>query len=235
MTPEKTLERITAVINALPHEESEMAHKLINANDRINFTTPWSLLAAMVLDLREEIAANEAKGAGKHSIRNAALRVLKNGDSNRPMTKYAYTDPDGIQWLCDGFRMLRFTEPIALPEKPKDLTPFDYQRVWKHKAEDLIMESALPAPADLRAFIKTFKAENKGRMVRGKRARAEFHFGEEYPVYDAEYLLDCIEAVPDAKVAKINRMKSLYIFGEKTAVLLMPIARPEHEHAPRTC
>ncbi len=235
MTPEKTLERITAVINSLPHEESEMAHKLIDANDRINFTTPWSLLAAMVLDLREEITVNEAKGAGKHSIRNAALRVLKNGDSNRPMTKYAYTDPDGIQWLCDGFRMLRFTEPIALPEKPKDLTPFDYQRVWNHKEGDLVMESKLPKLTDLRAFIKTFKAENKGKMVRGKRARAEYHFGEEYPVFDAEYLLDCMEAVPDARIAKFNKLKSLYIFGEKSSALLLSIRNPENEGGPRTC
>lgn len=151
------------------------------------------MLASLVKQLREDIAKDEAKKSGRSQQLSAAKRILKTAvQANKEALTYAPIQ-NNKQCVCDGYRAVRLVNPLAgLPELPENIEYVDLDSIIKRNSD--MTEIELPDITKLSAYIKTYRAEH------GKKAsRPMFDFGEEYQVVGAEYLLDMLLLIPNAK------------------------------------
>lgn len=149
--------------------------------------------------LREEAAAEirreEAKRSGNASRQKAAERIIKSAKSAQPSRPYmhgAWID-NNKQYICDGFRVVRFNEPLPLESIPEGVEPLNASRII---APGMNTGATLDLPelGELRAHIKTEKARIKAEKLRG--IVPLWDFGDGLPAVDAQYLADMLEALP---------------------------------------
>jgi len=209
MTNEKMLCTVSDLVNYLDLEDRKTFDYIVSKQEDFSVLSGIPvMLASLVKQLREDITKDEAKKSGRSQQLSAAKRILKTAvQANKEALTYAPIQ-NNKQCVCDGYRAVRLVNPITgLPELPENIEYVNLDNIVKRSSD--MTEIELPDIAKLSAYIKTYRAEH------GKKAsKPMFDFGEEYQVVDAEYLLDMLLLIPNAKAYSVKNKGVSVIYFE---------------------
>lgn len=210
MNAEKTLLRVNAAL----------LHLRDNATENV-----FNILELLKEDAELEIYRNAAKSAGRLDRFKACGRVLKIAMSDaRPALRGSWT-VDGLQYICDSFRLVCLREPLDLPTIPDDVQPIDAARILDPAKKNNGTALDLPTVADLRAYIKMEKARLKAS---GDKNSPVWDFGDDLPSVNAAFLLDILEIFPDASATASSRspkLNSIYFDSADGCGILLPVRK----------
>lgn len=207
MKAEKVLKYISFIVNENPNIKQMPA------------------VSELTQSLKEEIALEEQKKAGKGSRFKAALKFSKKANRHsagfRPGIAGAYVDENGKQYITDGFSGVRYDTPFeGLVEAEKGERPSAaFDQVIGNYNRDLKAE--LPSIAELKSKLKVDKAEGNvlhdGRSVKG--------LGNGW--YDTEFLIQLIEMVEptEAYFSDSGDIPKLVVFGDGAKGFLFPMRK----------
>lgn len=177
-------------------------------------------LNALQADLRKE----QAKKSGKSTQTAAAGRIIKNAikvNERRPAFHGAWIAADGKQYLTDGYRMVRYAEALPLPEA-------EGAEGLERNMTDAAMQSGqpldLPSIADIKAEIAAHKAKHADIPAK-RRPACMWDFGEGLPAVNAQYLIDMMQALPDAKATWTKATSPIYFTDSINDGILLPIRK----------
>ena len=232
MKTERMIERLYAIAKLMESDDCYMFEQNVKKNTHIDIDYSLPIqLANLVLDLQNDLRAEEAKKSGKNKALTAAKRILKNSVKYSPkeVTHYAQEYDDGTQCVMDNFHAVKFAAKNKLPLEPmpesvrksNDLFPIDQSipRKNNYKVE-------LPSVSDLKSHIKISKAENKAVKYSSGRTGVMYDFGEGLPLVKAEYLLDIMECLPEARAYLNGNCKdkgAIYFTDGENEGVLMPV------------
>ena len=173
--------------------------------------------------LQEDIRNEECSSKGALSALKAAQRILKTASYGvREELKFPWTDEQGRQILCDGYRLARLNEPLPLPERPADLQYINYPAFLEPARNGRGERLEAPDVKALSAYIKTIKPTlPKGGVVK-------WDFGEGLPMVDAQYLLELLALLPGAALyctGKNPLISPIYFESESGDGVLMPVRK----------
>lgn len=179
-------------------------------------------ISELIAEIKGEIIAEEAKKNGRAGTLSACKRIIKRGKTQyRDALAGAWIDKNGRECVCDGFCAVRINTPLGLEKIPAGVDPLDLERLIFDNAR-LNMGDALELPtiAELKAYIKIKKAENKTGVI--------WDFGENLPAVNAQYLLDVLEALPGAVATPSSRrpfVTAIYFTSDNGDGALLPIRK----------
>lgn len=211
MNTSKIIELTTEAINHMSDGNADSA-----------LLTLYSLRETAAAEIRRE----EAKRSGTTSRLKAAERIIKSAKSeqpSRPCMHGAWID-NSKQYTSDGFRIVRFNEPLPLESIPEGAEPLNMSRVIA-PGMNTGAKLDLPELGALRAYIKTEKARIKAEKLRGVPL---WDFGDGLPAVDAQYLADMLEALPGctATAAKDHpELRIIYFESENGDGGLCPVEK----------
>lgn len=186
------------------------------------FHKPLTALYRLNMEAREEMYRKNAKASYKPSLA-AVKRLLKNvGTQREALTKAWWAE--GLWWVCDGYRAVGLKEavdtiPTYDPEVDK-YEPVNIAGVAKPLLDGTYMEEvALPEKGEIKQAIADWKAGGKQFKW------PEIMVGEK--LVNAQYLLDMVEILPQAKAYREPNDKvlsSIYFRDEDGNVgILLPM------------
>lgn len=176
---------------------------------------------ATVAQLMVMAKVDMAKAKVKPSVYSGMNGIYKNTDDNRPDVHGAWIDEQGRQCVCDGYRAARLFTPVEnIPEckgfegLEKCITPcYDYTE-----------KLPLPTLAELKAYIKQFKAEHKAKEYKNTGIR--YDLGDVLPAVNAQYLVDMLNIFGSDSAywsGKVNA--SIYFKSEQGDGILLPVRK----------
>lgn len=177
----------------------------------------------LISEVKDEITKEEAKKSGRAAALKACNRIIKSGkNTNRIALSAAWIDEDGRECVCDSFHAVRLKNPLNLEKIPENTTPLTLAGVCKPSGDMLLH---LPEIGELKALIKTKKAEQKAYKNKGS---ILYDFGEDLPAVNAEFLLDMMEALPGATASTSETrplISTIYFISEDGDGVLCPIRK----------
>lgn len=210
-------------------------HEVLNMPQETDPFTLRAMLSNLADDLaaqvRAECAASRGQGSAVRAV-SGMLNDVKKRDPARRFLHYAWTDGEGRQCACDGYRAFRLTEALPLEERPEDAgAPMDLSRLFSNLRGYESMP--LPSAQEVKAHIALERARY-GRKY--KYNAAAWDFGEFRPAVDAQYLLDLMAVLPDATEVFYNPSSvaaPLYAKGGRGEAIQLPCwtAKKKAEHA----
>lgn len=154
---------------------------------------------------REEVL--RSKNGSSYS---AVKRLVKNAKKSVRNVHGCWTDAEGRQCFCDGYRAIRLKTHMVGFDEVDGINLDNLMTVDGEPAE-----LSLPSPGELKACI----AEQKGKQ------RKLYDFGDGLPLVDAEYLKDMMEILPGAVVKSYGMVRPLIFECEKGDGILLPIRK----------
>lgn len=199
------------------------AAEINRALDNHETAAAQTLLRKLMDGLQEDIRNEECSSKGALSALKAAQRILKTASYGvREELKFPWTDEQGRQILCDGYRLARLNEPLPLPERPADLQYINYPAFLEPARNGRGERLEAPDVKALSAYIKTIKPTlPKGGVVK-------WDFGEGLPMVDAQYLLELLALLPGAALyctGKNPLISPIYFESESGDGVLMPVRK----------
>lgn len=195
MKTEKILEILTKYAAGL--EEAEEIQKIVASRQKVQDLTPGLMLANLMIDLREDIAAAGMKASGRGSILSACKRILKTaGKSAREKFTRAWIGKDGRQYFCSGFHALALSSPIDVPmQDPAESSGNGALERQVTETPAGCIPVDLPPLAMVKSHIKICKASGE---CEGSGKAVTWDFGPGIGIVNAQYLADILEALPAA-------------------------------------
>ena len=197
MTNTEMLQRVNELALYLEKAEMDLYHDCV-ANGFHDIPGLTGKLAALTLDLRDDIAREEARKSGRGSAQAAAKRIIKNAIAVQPR-EYLHGAwmENGKQCLCDGYRGVILDSPIpGLPQAKTDISAMSQDRILSPSRANHGAALSLPTVGELKAAIKVHDAEERARKRARDRKPLTWDFGEGLPAVNGEYLLDLLELLP---------------------------------------
>ena len=236
MKTEKILEILTKYTAGL--EEAEEIQKVVASRQKAPDLTPSLMLANLMIDLREDIAAAGMKASGRGSILSACKRILKTaGKSAREKFSRAWTGQDGRQYFCSGFHGVALVSPLDAPtqspEESSDNGALERQ-ITATPAGCIPVD--LPPLAMVKTHIKLCKASGE---CEGSGKAVIWDFGPGIGIVNAQYLADILEALPGTRASSAPDTDITPFFfqdEEGNAGILLPVHpkdRPRERTADR--
>lgn len=154
--------------------------------------------------------AKDELGKAKHgSAYSAMKRIVAGVADHRKDLQGVWTDAEGRQCACDGYRAVRLEKPV---EGFESVMGMDLSGPFK---VNLGEELHVPTPGE----IKT----GKKRLATG---RAVYDFGDGFPMVSAAYLKDIIDILPGARAYATGGQNSLIYFkSDRGDAILMPVRK----------
>lgn len=224
MTNTKMLEATYAIIKGLDSDSQTMIDRLIKtgADCSETFGGAEPLLATLVLKLKADIIAEEAKKNGKNNQLKAIKEILKSA-SKLPAEALHYVKTiDGMQYICDGYILAKINSIGELKECPENLEYPDFgKKLLENKNRD--KELDVPDISKLKAYIKDQTAKNKDK----KGYKILYNFGKDQPLVNAKMLNLAIDIMVGEYKAYYKGESSALYFEDKKGneVLLMPVSK----------
>lgn len=167
----------------------------------------------------------------------AVIRIAKNCSSAMAGKYYGVIHDDEKYCVLDGYRMVRYAAPIdGLEDAP---CTFDTVKAIGNKSA-YSAALVLPTVQEIKADMKIAKLAgtdiNHIRVIKtGKRLDCCYDFGYGLPMVNAKYLIDMIEALPEA-IAYYNPEHALcnpiYFDGGEDDGILLPVRKMQEYAAP---
>ena len=224
MTNTKMLEATYAIIKGLESDQQTMIDSLIKTgadfSKTIGGTEP--LLATLVLNLKADIVAEEAKKNGKNNQLKAIKEILKSA-SKLPAEALHYVKTIGnYQYACDNYILAKINSVGELKECPENLKYMDVEEFFSRKNE-ACLELTVPDGIKLKTYIKDQTAKHK--KERGYKIL--YNFGKDQPMVQAHMLSIAIDImVGEFKAYYKGENTALYFEDKKgNEVLLMPVSK----------
>ena len=214
MKPEKVLEKVHNIIMLLSPEEKENVLKMIDNNITVNSPCMlYQAIANLYNELTDDLRKETAKASGNSKALTAAKRILKS--AYKECLQFAYIKGNK-QYFTDGYRAAILTDFLPLPELPRNLQYMDISAF--DRSIDNKNTKILPTPdiSKLQAYIKIEKSKGNKKPL--------YCFGENTTVCDANYLLDILYIIPNAKIYFSGRLNPI-IFTNNTdnKAILIPV------------
>ena len=165
---------------------------------------------AAALEIWSEAREDVLKGKNGGSYAAVKRLVKSASKSYRRDMQGCWTDSEGRQCFCDGYRAVRLkTHMVGFDE----VAGIDLDPIMAVDGE--CVELTLPTSGELKLCI----AEQKGRD------RKFYDFGDGLPRVDAQYLKDMMETFPGATVKSYGQVKPLIFESEKGDGILLPVRK----------
>lgn len=213
MKTQEILTRVNAAMAIVPKDEAYVIPGTI-----------YGELSQLARDLEAQIRLECASERGSANATRTIAKMLNRckKESFRTSLHYAWTDSEGRQCVCDGFRAFRFKEPLPLEPRPADAgDPIDLDKIMPDGKD--YEATPLPSAKEIKAFIAIERSKAGGK--RG--ADVIWDFGEGKPAVNAEYLLDLVQVFPDATEifhgVGTKLLSTLYARCDAGEAVLLPI------------
>lgn len=228
MTTEQIFTAVMTYLEKTTDENRDFCLKAFERGEHLPKETievcPLFAISNLALDLKEQLAVEAAKSAGKAKPRSAALRLIKSSVKSTANASVhgAWLGKDGRQYMTNGAYIVALNTPLDLPTA--EGAP-NLERVLTDPRREDLTEIPLPTVAELKAFIKTEKALGR------KERKGEFYydFGKNLPRVNSEFLLTILEILPNAKAVYCPAMETrstLTFTSPDGEALLMPCYKP---------
>lgn len=163
----------------------------------------------------------------------AVARILKNVPNTRE-SFMGFIEDAGKHCVLDGFRLVRFSEQLT--GFPTVNTTFDTEKAIGDKSRYNI-KLALPTVKDLKADMKIAKLSgmdvNRIHVIwADQHTDFGYDFGYGLPMVNAKWLIDMLEALPDAAAYAVEgrECNPLYFVSGEDDGILLPIRRANTTH-----
>ena len=185
-------------------------------------------------DLEAKIRLETASQRGSLDAVKTITRMLNDvKKSNRPALAYAWTDDQGRQCACDGFRAYRLKDALPLEARPEDAgKPINLDNIFHAPVSDPELALELPTVGELKAHIAVETANARATLSRAERKNFTpiWDFGEGKPAVNAGFLLDMLavmgndaKAFADTLTGKMNALATVWFTSERGDALLLPM------------
>ena len=178
------------------------------------------LTLAIFDDLRRvPNASNRAAAACiGHMLKGASTRANK-------ALAYTWTDKNGLQCACDGYRAYRLRKALPLPVLPDDLKPLDLERVFEPVIKRKTIRLAYVDRGEVNAYIELQRAEH------GRKHAPVWEFGDGLPAVNAVYLFELLTVLPDAVLMADpeNPFAPVYAASELGDAVLLPVRKAQEK------
>ena len=221
MTNTKMLEAAYTLVKTLDSDSQTMIDKMTKGNIQWDFNTTETVIANMIIQLKQDIVSDEAKKNGKTNQLRAVKAILKSGSKlTNEALHYAKTI-DGMQYICDGYILAKIKPIDTLPECPcalQYLNVLDFFDKYTTYDNQIIV----PDNAKLKAYIKDQKLKHKSE----RKYKIFYNFGKDQPLVDAELLSLAIDIMNGKFNCCCKNEKSALYFSDENnnEVILMPIS-----------
>ena len=192
---ETILEELLVAVERLPDEQRDAFNYYTANAAELHKCAGYNAgfaLADLAADIREGIAQQTAKTAGRGSARKAAQHIFKT--ASRDDLRGAW-EQDGKQILCNGFLAIALNSPINDLPTAENQT-FDALNCIEPASRNSGAYLPVPTAAELRSYIKQRGAELKAAGM--KENFSLYDFGDGLPSVNARFLLDIVEILPGA-------------------------------------
>lgn len=219
----KLYENITAILNDYK-AESDISSAFVeeflsNPSKGKKSPIPAIRIICGLIEIQKDCQEEAMKKNGKGSKLNACKSVIRTTSKSR--LSGAWFDEDDNFCITDGYRAFRFKEKIdSISMLPDTVTKLDLKKFF-NDAKQYRKELDLPTIQELKLYISEQKA-NGSKIF-------NFDFGEDKPMVNAKYLLDLLNAFPDAKKMYYeDTLKPLVVYSKDGDALLLPIRKKKH-------
>lgn len=220
MTNTKMLEGLYEIAKTLDSDSQAIIDKIIKGNMEWSFGIKETTIANMIIRLKQDIEADEAKKSGKSNQLKAIKTILKSASKKTNEALHYAKTIDGMQYVCDSYILAKIKPIDTLPECPCDLQYPDVLSIfdkWITHDEQLI----IPDNSRLKAYIKDQKLKHKSE----KNYKILYNFGKDQPLVNAESLSLAIDVMDgNFSVYFKNETSAIYFSDENNnEVMLMPV------------
>ena len=161
----------------------------------------------VIATLRQEVAAKNAKSAGKQDLYKAMIAVIKSAKKHYPHTEglHGAWIVDGKQYVSNGYMLIENSgTPLDLPTLSDDVKPINVHPIIKEREKKECPDVLdCPTIAELKSGIKEQKALAKCKYERIRGVR--YHFGGGH-VADTEYLQIAVQATGSTTIHAENHI-----------------------------
>lgn len=161
----------------------------------------------VIATLRQEVAAKNAKSAGKQDLYKAMMAVIKSAKKHYPHTEglHGAWIVDGKQYVSNGYMLIENSDtPLDLPTLSDDVKPINVQPIMKARAEKEYPDVlTCPTIAELKSGIREQKALAKCKFDKLRDVR--YHLGGGH-VANAEYLQIAVQATGSTTIHAENHI-----------------------------
>lgn len=222
MTNTKMLEAAYTLVKTLDSDSQTMIDKITKDNIQWDFNTTETIIANMIIQLKQDIVSDEAKKNGKTNQLKAIKEILKSA-SKLPAEALHYAKTiDGMQYACDSYILAKINSVGELKECPGNLEYLDVEKIFSRKNE-ACLELTVPDGIKLKTYIKDQTAKHKKEMG----YKILYNFGKDQPMVQAHMLSIAIDImVGEFKAYYKGESTALYFEDKKgNEVLLMPVSK----------
>lgn len=188
----------------------------------------------LITNISNEINSQIAKNFNKKQAQSAAMHILKNAPETHPHLSKSIISPDGFQFICDGYRMIKLHEHLPLPEntetklieRANDFVPFA-EKLLNAAILDCYSNGIKIDISTVKNFISIEKAKANANHFRLKNAPFEIIDG---CWCDAVLLVDMLDILDDPIIhfssTKVDE-KAIYFEAKNGSGILLPIRKPK--------
>ena len=222
MTNTKMLEAAYTLVKTLDSDSQTMIDKITKDNIQWDFNTTETVIANMIIQLKQDIVSDEAKKNGKNNQLKAIKEIIKSA-SKLPTEALHYVKTIGnYQYACDDHILAKINSVGELKECPGNLEYLDVEKFFSRKNE-ACLELTVPDGIKLKTYIKDQTARHK----KEKGYKILYNFGKDQPLVDAEMLNLAIDVMDGEFKAYYKDGETALYFEDKKGneVLLMPVSK----------
>ena len=226
MTTDQILKGVSAAAAHLCSDDKAMYDYMVKTQRRASSDRSLGeILGALTVCLRDDLLAEEAKKNGTSVQKKALERIAKN---RSPVKKGfmcgTFRTKDGSRAVCDGFRVVRITDPaVVMPADAAEASndPLDVTAAYD-SGVSISPCVNIPRVSELRAMIREARAQHKGAP--GKKSsfsaiyRLDGKSGRSAYV-NAEFLVDMQEALPGATIMVSGRNAAQFYAADGDGLL----------------
>lgn len=217
-------EKLLTYVNSMEEDEKKMAMHYVETEAK---NCPFSVgsLIDVLVSLKGEIRQDAAKNSGNGSLYKSAMNILKNSKkvlSGNTGFHGAFMY-EGVQYVLDGYRLLAIKNKIDLPET--ELASDIGKKNIDACRRNCTNEFPLPDAGELNAYIKQELAKQKARGIKPNERKVFYDVGVQYPLFNAEYLLSMMQAMPGCTAKYGSVLSPVYFDGGDVEGVLCPVNR----------
>lgn len=217
-------EKLLTYVNSMEEDEKKMVMHYVETEAK---NCPFSVgsLIDVLVSLKGEIRQDAAKNSGNGSLYKSAMNILKNSKkvlSGNTGFHGAFMY-EGVQYVLDGYRLLAIKNKIDLPET--ELASDIGKKNIDACRRNCTNEFPLPDAGELNAYIKQDLAKQKARGIKPNERKVFYDVGVQYPLFNAEYLLSMMQAMPGCTAKYGSVLSPVYFDGGDVEGVLCPVNR----------
>jgi len=181
-------------------------------------------LTELFLAIDAELKAKLAKENGTTNQIKVIKRMMKANMANQDIMKHSFRNSEGKEMYCNNVE-------LYIPEKMLNVYEYNekaerynetFEKIFTDAENKSDKELKLPELSELKRLLVDGKANAKANNLKPK--KYDYDFGENYPAFNVDVLINAIEFCGDELTAKYSGEKSAVVVnGTEGKALIMPV------------